>query len=68
MDHLTKDLNCIAYLDDIIVYGKTPEELIHNLDQILKRCVNVNLKLHPKKCVFGTAYTEFLGYMLSPGR
>ena len=68
MDHLCKGLKVGVYLDDLIVYASTPEEMLDTLRQLFERCENVGLKLHPKKSVFGTAYTEFLGMMVSPGK
>ena len=68
MDHLTKGLKIGVYLDDLICYASTPEEMLETLEKLFIRCENVKLKLHPKKSVFGTGFTEFLGHMVSSGK
>jgi len=40
-----------AYLDDIVVLGKTFKEHLHNLEEVLQRLLRVNLKINPDKCV-----------------
>jgi hypothetical protein len=40
------------YLDDILVYGDTPQEYLDNL-QNLKRFKEYGVLLSPKKCSFG---------------
>ena len=56
---------CLVYLDDIIVYGKSFEELINNLDQVLRRFADAVLKLKPKKCQLFKKEVEFLGHMIN---
>jgi len=41
---------CLVYLDDVIDFGKTFEEMIENLKQIFIRFRKANLKINPKKC------------------
>jgi len=41
---------CLAYLDDIIIFSRTPEQHIVRLKQVLERLRRVNLKLKPNKC------------------
>lgn len=53
---------CLIYLDDIIVTGKSFDDMITKLGKVLERLAKYNLKLKPKKCqlfsngsgVFGT--------------
>ena len=40
----------MAYLDDIIVIGKSFEDQIQNLSMIFDRINSANLKLNPEKC------------------
>ena len=54
---------CLIYLDDIIVFGKTFEEMVVNLSKVLNRLETASLKLKPKKCVCSTS--EFLGHIVS---
>ena len=44
---------CLAYFDDIIIFGRTFENHLKRLDHALKRLENANLKLNPSKCAFG---------------
>ncbi|XP_020298143.1 uncharacterized protein LOC109862482 [Pseudomyrmex gracilis] len=41
---------CLVYLDDIIVFGKSFEEMVANLRKVFQRFRERNLKLKPKKC------------------
>ena len=56
---------CLAYLDDIIRFGRTFEEHLDRLYQALKRLENANLKLKPSKCAFGKKWVAFLGHIIS---
>ena len=68
MDHLCKGLNIGVYLDDLILFCTTPSGMLATLTELLVRCENVGLMLHPKKSVFGTGLVEFLGHMCGPGK
>ena len=56
---------CLVYLDDIIVYGKSFEEMINNLDQVLRRFADAGLKLKPRKCQLFKKEVEFLGHVIN---
>ena len=43
---------CIIYLDDIIVFSKTPEEHIERLRGIFEKLTAAGLRLKPSKCKF----------------
>ena len=43
---------CIIYLDDIIVFSKTPEEHIKRLRDIFEKLAAAGLRLKPSKCQF----------------
>ena len=43
---------CIIYLDDIIVFSKTPEEYIKRLRGVLEKLSAAGLQLKPSKCEF----------------
>jgi hypothetical protein len=40
---------CMIYLDDIIVTGKTFEQMLDNLERVFERLKSANLKLKAKK-------------------
>lgn len=52
------------YLDDTCVFTKDWGQHLLALDRILTKFENVNLKLAPKKCVFGTRSAEHLGHVI----
>ncbi len=56
---------CLIYLDDIIVTGKTFEDMLRNLEIIFQRFEQANLKLKPRKCHLFKKEIEFLGHIIS---
>ena len=48
MENCLGDLHlrsCIIYLDDIIIYSKTPEEHVHRLSQVFEKLAAAGLKI-----------------------
>ena len=43
---------CIIYLDDIIVFSRTPEEHLKRLQGVFDKLAKAGLKLKPSKCEF----------------
>jgi len=56
---------CLCYLDDIIVYGRTPQELLERLDIVLSRLATHGLKAKPTKCSLFKQEIKFLGHLVS---
>ena len=56
---------CAVYLDDIIVYGKTKEELYSNLQKVFDRLKQAGWRLKPKKCTFFRSEIPLLGFTVS---
>ena len=56
---------CVVYLDDIIVYGKDPEDLLLRLGGVFEKLRKAGLKLKPSKCNFFKEEIEFLGNVVS---
>ena len=56
---------CLIYLDDIIVMGKTIDEMIGNLRKVFKKLKGAGLKLKPKKCTLFAKEVAFLGNVIS---
>ncbi len=52
-------------LDDIIVIGKTFDDMIKNLDQVLEKLSEAGLKLKPRKCQLFRKEVEFLGHIVT---
>lgn len=42
---------CLVYLDDIIIFGKSFNEMFENLKMVFSRFREVNLKINPKNVV-----------------
>ena len=57
---------CLVYLDDVIVMGRTFEEHLTNLANVLTRLRDANLRLKPQKCAFARQRVTFLGHVVSP--
>ena len=56
---------CAVYLDDVIVYVATKDELFERLNTIFSRFREANLRLKPSKCHFFQQSVEFLGLEVS---
>ena len=55
----------LIYLDDVIVYSKTPEEHLKRLQAVLDRFAMSGLKLKPSKCHFFKESLTYLGHEIS---
>lgn len=55
----------LAYLDDIVVLGKSFISHLQNLEQVFRRFRQCNLKLKPKKCVLLKCQVSFLGRLVT---
>ncbi len=56
---------CEAYLDDIIVYAETEEELVQRLREVFERFRKFRLTLNPDKCQFGVNEVEYVGHVIN---
>ena len=68
MENCLGDLHlnwCIIYLDNIIVYSKTPEEHLERLEAIFQKIGKAGLKLKPSKCEFFKSRITYLGHIVS---
>ena len=55
----------IIYLDDIIIFSKTPKEHLKQLRGVFERLAQVGLKLKPLKCEFFRDSLQYLGHIVS---
>ncbi len=51
--------------DDILIWSSSIDEMAQRLDTLFKALHARNLKINPKKCVFGTTKLTFAGYCLT---
>ena len=56
---------CLVYLDDIIVFAKTREEHLANLECIFNLLKEADLKLGLSKCKFMCESVQYLGHVIS---
>ncbi len=55
----------VLYLDDVLSFSPTVDEMQVNLEQIFKQFKAANLKLKPSKCKLFQTSVEFLGHVVS---
>jgi len=56
---------CLCYLNDIVVFARSPQELLERLRIVLDRLRDVGLKAKPSKCELFKTEIEFLSHMVS---
>ena len=56
---------CLIYLDDIIVYGKTFDETLQNLEKVFEKLLSAGLKLKARKCSLFAEQVKYLGHVIS---
>ena len=56
---------CLVYLDDIIVVGKTVDDMTANLTHVFDRLLAAGLKLKARKCTLFATEAEYLGHVVS---
>ena len=54
-----------SYLDDLIVFGRTEEEFLTNLEALFTRLIEFNVTLNPNKCRLGLETIEYVGHTIS---
>ena len=52
------------YIDDIIIWANSYQELAQRLDQVFAKMREFNLTVVPKKCTFGATKVEYVGHQL----
>ena len=57
--------DCVVYLDDIIVSGRTLEDHNQRLENVLERLETAGLKLNARKCEFVQQRSVILGHVVN---
>ena len=56
---------CFAYLDDVLIFSKTPEQHLQHLRIVFKRLQQADLKMRKEKCDFFKQEIQYLGHKIS---
>ncbi|GBN23680.1 Retrovirus-related Pol polyprotein from transposon 297, partial [Araneus ventricosus] len=65
LDDILRDLNCFAYLDDILIASIDHASHYRDLEQVFQRLNEKGLVLNIEKCIFGADKLPFLGCEVS---
>nr|GEU66931.1 reverse transcriptase domain-containing protein [Tanacetum cinerariifolium] len=57
--------NIEVYVDDLVVKSHTEAEMVRDIEETFQTLRMINMKLNPKKCLFGLAEGVFLGYVIT---
>jgi hypothetical protein len=56
---------CLVYLDDVVVFAQSENQMLERLDTVFSRLLDAGLKLKPRKCSLFSRKTEYLGHIVS---
>jgi len=56
---------CLVYLDDVLIFGRTHEEMLNRLDNVHRRLQSGGMKLRLDKCKFSQRQVTYLGHVIS---
>ena len=66
MTGILKDFNfTIAYLDNIIIFSKIPQEHLFHIRMVFEKLNSANLSIKKSKCSFFSKEIQYLGHILS---
>ena len=65
IEHLLAGYPCAVIMGDILVSGASEMEHDTNLEKVLKRLREINLKLAPRKCKYKLQEILYIGHVLS---
>jgi hypothetical protein len=60
-----KDRICVAYLDDVLIYGRNFKEHKKNVRTVIRCLKKKGIKLNPRKCSFFKREVKYLGRLIS---
>ena len=66
MTDILKDFSfAIAYLDDIIIFSKTPQDYLSNIRMVFEKLKSATLSMKKSKCNFFSKEIQYPGHILS---
>ena len=66
MTGILKEFNfIIAYLDNIIIFSKTPQEHLSHIRKVFEKLKSAKLSMKKSKCNFFLKEIQYLGHILS---
>ncbi|GJW97107.1 reverse transcriptase domain-containing protein [Tanacetum coccineum] len=57
--------NLEVYVDDLVIKSRNEDEIIRDIEETFRTLREINMKLNPKKCIFGVEEGMFLGYKVN---
>jgi hypothetical protein len=60
-----KGINCLAYVDDLLIFSNTFDEHIDNMSRVAQRLIAAGITLKAQKCSTCCDEVEFLGYIVT---
>ncbi|GJU45740.1 reverse transcriptase domain-containing protein [Tanacetum coccineum] len=57
--------NIEIYVDDMVIKSRNEGSLMLDIEEIFFTLRRINMKLNPKKCIFGVETSQFLGHMIT---
>ena len=55
----------LLYLDDILLFSSSVDQMIEKLDMVFTRLANAGLKINPQKCFIFMSEVNYLGHVVS---
>lgn len=70
MARILKEHNdkCLVYIDDVVVWGNSPEECLKNVIDIVQTLKRAGITCNGEKCCFLSTQIELLGHIVEQGR
>jgi len=57
---------CEIYIVDVLIHGRSEEDFLRNLRQVLERLRKFNVAANPMKTKLGLTEVEYVGHVLAP--